>query len=186
MPRKFKEAFPMFRVADDEVSKTLPVVIYAPKYDTRLREEYDVEVTKDGKFRVTTTRVSQRNVIDFVGEFENYEEAREIMFAKFNQDFNRPSEFAIRHGGRSPAERVWDYTEGGRKVKASISIVEGSKSVQVVEYKPRVVTLKIRKQAPLVVSVRSLYPKYFEKSREKHDVRLTRLRRMRRKSFRRR
>lgn len=30
---RFKEAYPMFRIADDEISQTIPVVVYSPKYD---------------------------------------------------------------------------------------------------------------------------------------------------------
>jgi len=185
--RVVQRALPFFRVGrtgKEEAVRTLPCVVYAPKYDTRLREEYDVEITDDGKYRVTTTRVGERSVSDFVGEFDSYEEARETMFAKFEQDFNRPSEMSIQQAGRSPTERVWDYTTGGRQVKASISIVEGSKTIQVVEVKPRVVTLKIRKAPPFVLTVKDIHPKYFDKLRVRHEKRLARLRRLRRKSFR--
>ncbi len=179
--------FPFFKIGkegEEVAERSIPCVVYAPKYDEKLREEYDVEITDEGKFRVTTTRIGQRSVIDFVGEFDSYDEAREVMFGKFNQDFNRPSEYSIKFAGRSPAERVWDYTDKGRQVKSSISMTEGTKSIQVVEVRPRVVTVKIRKAPPFILTVRDIHPRYFEKVRERHEVRLTRLRRMGRKSFR--
>jgi hypothetical protein len=61
-------------------------------------------VQDDGSFNVEVTKVGQKNVIDFVGNYKTYDEAREMMFDKFNQDFNRPSESAIKNAGRSPLE----------------------------------------------------------------------------------
>jgi hypothetical protein len=153
----------------------------APKYDEKLRVEYEVEITSRNTFRLYATKVSKRNVHEYLGEFKSYKEAREFMFTKFYNDFNRPSEYSIRYAGASPLQKIWDYTKDGRQVKNSISIVEGSKTVRVVEYKPKVITLKIRKEAPLAITVSSLYPKYFEKKRERHERRLQRLRRMKRR-----
>lgn len=151
----------------------------------KLREEYEVEITKEGKYRVTTTRVSQRNVTDFVGEFDTYDEARDIMFNKFEQDFNRPSEFSIRHAGRSPKEKIWDYTPKGREVKASISIIEGTNKFETVEVRkatktrPAVVQVRLETTAPTHITVRSLYPTFFDKRRQSQKGRLKRLRRFR-------
>lgn len=111
------------------------------------------------------------------------------MFGKFNQDFNRPSEYAIKFGGASPAEEVWT-SQKAREMKASVSMVEGTNRVEVIEIRPKdamrpkEITLKIKQQTPFILTVRDLHPKYFDKIRERHDVRLTRLRRLRRKGFR--
>lgn len=161
--------------------KRIPCVVYAPKYDSKLREEYEVEVTPEGKFRVFATKVSKRNVHEFVGEYKSYRDARDSMFTKFFDDFNRPSEYSIRYGGHSPLEKIWDYSPKGRECKASISIVEGSKEVKVVKYTPKLVTVQVAQPPPFIMTVTTIYPKYFEKARERHYRGLERMRGLRRK-----
>lgn len=162
-------------MGEQRAVKKIPVVVYAPKYDNELREEYDVEILPNGKFRVTTTRVARKNVTDEVGVYDSYDEAREVMFDKFNQDFNRPSENAIKSAGRSPAERVWDSTSGGRDVKASISMTEGSRDFQVVGYGPKTVTIKIKREGPFILSVKDIHPKFFSNLGKMHSKRIGRL-----------
>lgn len=183
MPRRVIPYQPIWRIDEGGAIvavKRIPCVVYAPKYDSQLREEYEVEITSENTFRLYATKIAKRDVRDFVGEFRTYEEVRDTMFGKFFKDFNRPSEYAIHYGGRSPMETLWDYTEKGRQVKGSISIVEGSKTITVVEAKPRVITVKIKKAPPFILTISGLYPKYFEKSRERHERRLARLRRAKR------
>ena len=99
--------------------------VIGEKYDDEVREEFAVTINEEGKFDVEITRVARKSVTGTLGTFDTYEEARDAMFNKFFDDFNRPSENAINYGGRSPLENVWDYTEDGRKAKASTSMVEG-------------------------------------------------------------
>lgn len=139
----------------------------------------------DGKFKVTTVGIGQRSVTDVVGTFDTYEEARDVMFSKFNDDFNRPSEYAIKFKGHSPVDKVWDYSEKGRELKASISMTEGSRTTSVVSYKPQVITLRVRKKAPFILTVRDLHPLYFEHTRKLHVKRIERLKKMRRNHFKR-
>lgn len=107
MPRRVIPWQPVWQISEEEgikAVKRIPCVVYAPKYDEKLREEYEVEITDRGTFRVYTTKIGQKNVFDYVGEFSSYSDVRDALFGKFFMDFNRPSEYAIRHAGRSPLE----------------------------------------------------------------------------------
>jgi len=176
-PRSVEQFFALGK-EEQIATKRIPVVVYAPKYDEELRKEYEIEITDEGKFRINTTRVGQRIITDYVDEVDSYEEAREICFEKFFRDFNRLSEMAIATG-ISPLERVWDYSKEEREVKASISMVEGTKEIQVVEYTPTFVTIKIMENPPFILTLRELHSNYFEMIRKKHEKRLTRLKRIR-------
>src|SRR3990170_5800915 len=95
--KTIQQSSPFFEVGEkgqQRAVKSIPCVVYAPKYDEKLREEFEVEVTDEGTYRITTTRIGKRGVSDFVAEVDSYDQARDVMFEKFNQSFNRPSELA--------------------------------------------------------------------------------------------
>lgn len=174
MPNKMRgqtQSLAVFGMEGGRVRRTMPVVVYAPKYDENLREEGDINITADNRFELRVTKVGKRNVDESEGTFDSYDDAKKALFEKFFRDFNRPSENAIRHAGRSPAERVWDYTPEGRELKNSVSIIEGEKKVEVVSYTPKSLTITIPKGAPLEISIRTLYPRYFTKMRQRKATR---------------
>jgi hypothetical protein len=150
------------------------------KYDEKLREEFEILQNPDGSFSVEVTRVGKKTVVDDMGNFRTYEEAKEAMFEKFNQDFNRPSEMAIRAKGYSPLERVWDATDAGRQVKHSISIIEGETAFTAEQTRPKEQVIKIRTDVPVMITVRELYPRYFNGIVERHRRRISRMRGTRR------
>jgi hypothetical protein len=144
-----------------------------------------VEITKVGQ----NTRLSED-----LGTFNTYEEAKASLFERFDDLFNRPSEYSIRAGKRSPNEKVWDTTQRGREVKASISIIEGDEAeavlgarVESIETTPKGRKMKsftIRVPdigMPTIISVRTLYPAYFKHVSETHSKRMARLKRFRSK-----
>jgi len=168
-----------------EEGKRLPCVIYCPKYDQKLREEYEV-VAEDGFFIVYTTKIGQREAREEVGRFGSYSDARDAMFVKFFKDFDRPSKSAI-EAGWSPNQSVWDRTRKGMEVKHSISIIEGTKEVKVTEITPKKMKIEITKPtAPTIISVHNIYPSYLKSVRQKHEKAVRRMARMKRIGFRRR
>jgi len=126
-----------------------------------------------------------------LGTFSSYEEAKARLYDRFDELFNRPSKNAIEHGA-SPRAKVWDYTEKGRDVKRSISIIEGDEvqavlgaSVTSVQMSP-----KGRKQKsyqiripdmgmPTIITVRTLYPSYFKHVKQIQAKRIGRVKRLR-------
>jgi len=174
------------------------VVVYAPKYDNILREEAEIEVTEDGKFKVEITKVGKNTRLsEDLGIFDSYEEAKGVLFEKFFDFFNRPSEHAIRSGA-NPNWQVWDEDKLGNTrsqgsnaqlVKKSVSIIEGDEAkailgARVEGYRPRKMTGLVRLPdvgMPTVISVRTLYPSYFRHIAEVHARRKARLKRFRRR-----
>jgi hypothetical protein len=85
---------------------------------------------------------------------------------------------SIRHAGHSPFERVWDSSEAGREVKASITLVEGDARIiqsAVPVAGKQVVTIETK--TPAIITVRTMYPKYFDETIARHDRRISMLRR---------
>jgi hypothetical protein len=105
------------------------------------------------------------------------------MFDKFYKDFDRPSQNAI-NAGWSPNERIWNKTRAGRETLQSISIVEGTKEIEVTEVTPKTVTIKIKKAPPTIISVHSIYPEYLANVKRRHAQAIKRLSRKKRMGFR--
>lgn len=184
--------------SDEEIKRRrkFSVVVYAPKYDNILREEAEIEVTEDGKFKVEITKVGKNTRLsEDLGTFDSYEEAKGVLFEKFFDFFNKPSEHAIKSGA-NPDWKVWDEDKFGnlrsqgsnaQLMKRSVSIIEGDEAktilgARVEEYKPRKMTGLVRIPdvgMPTVISVRTLYPSYFKHVAEVHARRKARLKRMR-------
>jgi hypothetical protein len=62
-------------------------------------------------------------------------------------------------------------------VKSSIEISEGGRAVkgEVRPFRPRVVTARVKLRAPAIITVRELYPIYFNHKIERHRRQVRRL-----------
>ena len=138
---------------------------------------------EDGAFVVYTTKIGKREAREEVGRYLTYSDARDAMFDKFFKDFDRPSPNAIASGW-SPRESVWDRTRKGREVKDSVSMIEGTKEVEVQKVTDKEMIIKIKKAPPTIISVHSIYPQYLQGLRRRHDMAVKKMARKKRLGFR--
>ena len=154
------------------------------KYDEKLREEFSVEFNPEtGEFIVYTTKIGKRERREEVGRYLTYSDVRDALFDKFYKDFDRPSPNAIAFGW-NPNETVWNRTRAGREVKDSVSLIEGTKEIEVERITPKEITIKIKKAPPTIISVHSIYPQYLAGLKKRHEFAVKRMSRMKRKGFR--
>jgi hypothetical protein len=132
---------------------------------------------------VYTTKIGKRETREEVGRFLTYSDARDAMFDKFYKDFDRPSKNAI-NAGWSPDEPIWNRTRKGRQCKDSISIVEGTKEIEVERVTPEEMVIKIKKAPPTIISVHSIYPTYLKGVRKRHELAVKRMAQKKRMGFR--
>jgi hypothetical protein len=182
--------------SDEEIKRRreFSVVLYAPKYDEKLREEATITYNEtDGTFEVEITKVGKAKWSENLGRFSSYEEAKAKLYSRFDDLFNTPSPSGM--GGS------WDYDKDGNQrtsshpamqTKRSISLIEGDEAeavlkarVESVEFTPKGKKMKsytIRVPdtgMPTMISVRTLYPSYFKHIDQLHTKRVARLRRIR-------
>jgi hypothetical protein len=99
---------------------TYPIVVYVPKYDSKLREEFEVKMTKDGKYELWLVQIGRRRTRQLIAVFSNLDQVRQAVISQFYRDFNRDPK------GR---KNVWQRTIKGRAVVNRVSVHEGSKLV---------------------------------------------------------
>ncbi len=148
---------------------TYPMVVYVPKYDSKLREEFEVKQV-DGKYHVYITRIGKKPVRIFLGVFDDMALVREAVLEQFDEDFNRDPK------GR---RHVWERTPAGRDALYSVSLHEGSKMITVT---PRTVEIK----KPKRIGKRGIYTKTLPLDvlrREKYRLKIQELKRQKIKAL---
>jgi hypothetical protein len=96
-----------------------PIVVYVPKYDSKLREEFEVKMTDDGKYELWVVQIGRgRQTRQLIGIYSDLDQVRKEAIAQFYHDFNRDTK---------GHPNVWQHSGRGRTVINSVSLHEGSK-----------------------------------------------------------
>lgn len=142
----------------------MKVVVFAPKYDSEIRSEYEVEYNeRTGEIDVTLDKRRDKDVQITLGSFKSYEEAKEEMIKKLIEDFDRPSQKAI-DKGRSPLDKIWNSPKGNQ-VRNSISLIEGDAKFESRLLKTGKAQVTITKRPPFDIVIQDIQIKYKDKLR---------------------
>lgn len=115
-----------------------------PKYDNKLREEFDVTY-RDGQYHVYIVRRGVHATKIYVGAFSNLDDVRVTCLEQFERDFNRDPK-----GVRN----VWQRTQKGREALETVSLHEGSQLISV-----RGKTLEIGRPKQVQIAQKGLFTK---------------------------